>query len=300
MEFLTKKHMSRRTVLRGLGVTMALPLLDAMTPASVFAQAAAAGRFACRRSRWCTALPARRQFGLGKHFWSPAAVGRAFDLSPGALSSLEPFRDYVTIVSNTDVRNAEAYTLPEIGGDHFRSSAVFLTQAHPKQTEGSDVLRRHFAGSDVRAALRPGHADPVDAAVHRERRSGRRLRLRLLLRVHGLASAGRRPTEPLPMIRDPRVAFDKLFGAGATPEERAAQRRSRQQHPRLGHRRRGAAEARTSAPTIARVWTQYLEEVREIERRIQRIEARNTQRRSARTARARRSACRIRSKSTSS
>ena len=80
------------------------------------------------------------QFGLSKNLWSPAEVGTAFDLSPGALSTLEPFRDYVTIVSNTDVRNAEAFSLPEIGADHFRSSAVFLTQSHPKKTQGSDVL----------------------------------------------------------------------------------------------------------------------------------------------------------------
>ena len=56
------------------------------------------------------------------------------------MSSLEPFRDYLTIVSDTDVRGAEAVIPPEIGGDHFRSSAVFLTQSHPKQTESSDVF----------------------------------------------------------------------------------------------------------------------------------------------------------------
>ena len=70
---------------------------------------------------------------------APAAVGRDFDLSPTSLSSLEPFLEHITIVSNCDVRNAEAFTAPEIGGDHFRSSSVFLTQMHPKQTQGSDV-----------------------------------------------------------------------------------------------------------------------------------------------------------------
>jgi len=71
--------------------------------------------------------------------WSPAAAGRAFDLAPTSLAALEPYRDYLTIVSNTDVHNAEAFTPPEIGGDHFRSAAVFLTQAHPHQTQGSDL-----------------------------------------------------------------------------------------------------------------------------------------------------------------
>src|SRR5471032_1297565 len=78
-------------------------------------------------------------FGAKKNMWSPAGEGSAFDLTPTALAPLEPYRDYLTIVSNTDCRNAEAFTAPEIGGDHFRSAAVFLTQSHPHQTQGSDV-----------------------------------------------------------------------------------------------------------------------------------------------------------------
>ena len=62
-----------------------------------------------------------------------------FDLTPSSLLPLEPYRDTLNIISNTDVRNAEAFTAREVGGDHFRSSATFLTQARPKQTEGSDV-----------------------------------------------------------------------------------------------------------------------------------------------------------------
>src|SRR5438045_35100 len=141
MEFLTKKHLSRRTVLRGLGVTMALPVFEAMTPAATVFAKTAAGAKKVRLSaiEMVHGSAGATQLGLSKNFWSPAEVGTAFDLSPGSLAPLEPFRDYLTIVSNTDVRNAEAFTLPEIGGDHFRSSAVFLTQVHPKQTQGSDV-----------------------------------------------------------------------------------------------------------------------------------------------------------------
>ena len=79
------------------------------------------------------------EYGAAQNLWSPAAVGSDFDLSSSALSSLEPFRNYLTIVSDTDVVQAEAFIPKEIGGDHFRSSAVFLTQAHPRQTEGSDI-----------------------------------------------------------------------------------------------------------------------------------------------------------------
>src|SRR3970282_2766102 len=76
----------------------------------------------------------------------PETVGKDFTLaSDNALSSLMPYQEYLTIVSNTDVRMAEAFTAPEIGGDHFRSSAVFLTQSHPKQTQGSDI----YAGTSL-------------------------------------------------------------------------------------------------------------------------------------------------------
>src|SRR5262249_58790263 len=68
-----------------------------------------------------------------------AAPGGALELARTSLRSLEPFRDHLIVVSNCDVENAEPFTASEIGGDHFRSSAVFLTQAHPKQTQGADV-----------------------------------------------------------------------------------------------------------------------------------------------------------------
>ena len=147
MHFLKRDAMPRRTFLKGLGATVALPYLDAMMPAFgrlgvVGASAAAAAdktRFVCIESvhgaAGCNA------WGASKNLWAPAQVGRNFELNPvGALQSLEPWRKYLTIVSNTDVKMAEPFTAPEIGGDHFRSSAVFLTQSHPKQTQGSDLF----------------------------------------------------------------------------------------------------------------------------------------------------------------
>src|SRR5438046_7484775 len=111
-----------------------------MVPAStLLAKTAAAGRTRLSCIEMVHGAAGSTAIGLAKNMWSPAAVGRAFDLSPSSLSPLEPIRDYITIVSNTDVRNAEAFEAKEIGGDHFRSSAVFLTQVHPKQTQGSDV-----------------------------------------------------------------------------------------------------------------------------------------------------------------
>ena len=138
---ITKMALPRRTFLRGAGVTLALPFLDAMVPANtVLAKTAAAGKIRLSCIEQVHGAAGSTKIGLEKNMWSPAAVGSKFDLTPTSLSPLEPYRDYLTIVSNTDVRNAEAFLPNEIGGDHFRSSAVFLTQAHPKQTEGSDVL----------------------------------------------------------------------------------------------------------------------------------------------------------------
>ena len=81
--FISKKHISRRTVLRGMGVTVALPFLDAMVPAGTrWRKTAAAARRAWPASRWCTAPPAAPRSGWPENLWSPAAVGRAFDLTP--------------------------------------------------------------------------------------------------------------------------------------------------------------------------------------------------------------------------
>src|SRR5262245_19971952 len=137
--FITKRHLSRRTVLKGLGATLSLPLLDAMVPAGVAEAKSVSGstRFICIEVPHGSA--GSTAYGLANSFWSPSAVGREFDISQTILAPLESFKNDVTIVSNTDCKNAEAFSAPEIGGDHFRSAAVFLTQSHPKQTQGSDL-----------------------------------------------------------------------------------------------------------------------------------------------------------------
>lgn len=191
--FITRKHISRRTMLRGMGVTMALPLLEAMVPARTALAKTAAGKVRLSAIEMVHGSAGATVVGAQKHLWSPAATGKAFDLSPSSLAPLEPFREHLTIISNTDVRNAEAFELPEIGGDHFRSSAVFLTQSHPRQTQGSDVRAGTSLDQVLRAALRAGDAHPVHAAVHRAGGPGGRLLLRLLVRTR-TASAGRRPT----------------------------------------------------------------------------------------------------------
>jgi hypothetical protein len=272
---ITKKHLSRRTVLKGMGVTMSLPLLDAMVPAAtLLARTAAAGRTRLSCIEMVHGAAGSTAIGLAKNMWSPAAVGRAFDLSPGSLSSLEPFRDYLTIVSNTDVRNAEAFEAKEIGGDHFRSSAVFLTQMHPKQTEGSDV---HVGPSlDQLYAQRFGQDTPIPSlqlCIENVDQAGGCAYGYACVYTDTISWAG--ATDPLPMIRDPRVAFDQLFGVGATPEERAAHRRA--DRSILDWITTEVSRLRKElGPTDRNRLTEYLDDVREIERRIQRVEAHNT------------------------
>jgi hypothetical protein len=277
--FISNKHISRRMMLRGIGATVALPFLDAMIPARrVFAQGSSAApggkklRFVALEVVHGSA--GSTPIGIQKNLWAPAAVGNAFDLSPGVLSPLEPFRDAITIVSNADVRNAEAFTAPEIGGDHFRSSAVFLTQSHPKQTQGSDL---HAGVSlDQIFAARYGQETPIPSmqlCIENVDQSGGCSYGYSCAYTDSISWAS--PSQPLPMIRDPRLVFDQLFGVGATPAERKERRTEDRSIldwlgtsvNRLKKDLGGADRARLDA---------YLEDVREIERRIQKVEAYNT------------------------
>jgi hypothetical protein len=273
--YISKKHVSRRAVLKGMGVTVALPLLDAMVPArSIFANTAAAAsmktRLVCLEMVHGSA--GSTAFGVKKNLFAPVRVGRDFEFSP-TLEPLAPFRDYVTIVSNTDVHNAEAFTLPEIGGDHFRSSAVFLTQAHPKQTEGNDV----FAGTslDQLYAKQFGQETPIPSmqlSIENVDQAGGCTYGYSCIYTDTISWAS--PTQPLPMIRDPRVVFDQLFGTGATPEERQANLKSdRSILDWIGTQ--VTQLRRDLGPGDRARLNDYMENIREIERRIQRVEARN-------------------------
>ena len=157
---LTHRSLERRTFLKGMGATVALPFLDAMVPAGRMSAAARetdVTRFVA--IEMVHGAAGCNEWGATQHLWAPQEEGSDFDLTPSALSHLDPWREYLTIVSNTDVGGAEAELPREIGGDHFRSSAVFLTQSHPKQTEGSDV----FVGAsmDQLYAQRFGQDTPI-------------------------------------------------------------------------------------------------------------------------------------------
>jgi len=268
-----KKHLSRRTMLRGMGVTMALPFLEAMVPAGTALAKAAPKRVRFAAIEIVHGAAGSTAFGAKKFMWAPEKVGPAFDLSPSSLAPMEPFREHLTIISNTDVRNAEAFTAPEIGGDHFRSSAVFLTQCHPKQTQGSDV----FVGTslDQMYAQKFGQETPIPSmqlCIENVDQAGGCSYGYSCVYTDSISWAS--AAEPLPMIRDPRVVFDTLFGVGATPGER----RERRAEDKSILDWLGTAVARLNkdlgASDRARL-ADYLDDVREIERRIERVEAQN-------------------------
>jgi hypothetical protein len=275
VHFITGKQLPRRTFLRGVGATVALPFLDAMVPARrVLAKAAAADHTRLICIEEVHGLPGCNNWGATKHLFAPATTGRDFAFVPdNPLTALDAFRDHMTIVSNTDVRNAEAFALPEIGGDHFRSSAVFLTQSHPKQTQGSDV----WAGTslDQMYAKRFGQSTAMPSmqfCIENLDQAGGCTYNYSCAYTDSISWAS--PNEPLPMIRDPRVAFDMLFSAGATPEERAARRETRSsildwitgEVERVRRQLGNADRARLD---------RYMDNVRELERRIQAVEAQN-------------------------
>ncbi|MCC7124413.1 MAG: DUF1552 domain-containing protein [Acidobacteria bacterium] len=271
--FITKKHVSRRTALKGVGVTVALPFLESMVPAGTALAQTAAGKVRLAAIEMVHGSAGATVIGAQKHLWSPQATGSAFDLSPSSLAPLEPYRDYLTIISNTDVRNAEAFTPPEIGGDHFRSSAVFLTQSHPKQTQGSDV---HVATSmDQLYAQKYGQDTPIPSmqlCIENVDQAGGCAYGYACVYTDTVSWAS--ANQPLPMVRDPRAAFDMLFGVGATPEQRAARRRADKSI--LDWITAEVAQLKTNLGPIDRArLSNYLDDVREIERRIQRIEASN-------------------------
>jgi hypothetical protein len=278
MHFMTGKHMPRRTFLRGaMGATVALPFLDAMVAAKAVG---ARGVAAAERTRLICieevhGLAGCNKWGASKFLYAPEQTGSDFTILPdSALSSLEPYRQHMTIVSNTDVRMAEAFTAPEIGGDHFRSSAVFLTQSHPKQTQGSDI----WAGTsfDQMYAQRFGQSTPMPSmqfCIESLDQAGGCTYNYSCAYTDSISWAS--PNEPLPMIRDPRVAFDMLYGSGGSQQDRSDRRKTRRSILDFISGEVADVRKQLGVGDKARL-DRYLTHVREIERRIEAIEARNT------------------------
>jgi hypothetical protein len=259
MRLITKKYISRRAMLRGAGVALGLPLLDSMIPAQTpLARTAAKPQF---RMGLCF-MP----HGAVMNNWTPAGEGANFEISR-SLKPLGPFKNNLVVVSNLAHKNAGPAGPGDNGGDHTRSPTVFLSGVHPKRTDGADI--RAGVTIDQVAAEKIGQdtrLPSLELAI--EDYSG----------LVGSCDVGfscaymntiswRTPTTPMPMEINPRVVFDRLFGDGATAQERLE--RIEQERSILdavtGQVKR--LQGNLGANDRNRV-AEYLDTVREIERRI--------------------------------
>jgi Protein of unknown function (DUF1552) len=259
--FIKKMSMPRRTFLRGIGTVVALPLLDAMVPAmTALAQTAAA--------------PVRRfgavyiPNGAIMDQWIPKAVGNGFEFTP-ILKPLEPFADVLTVVNNL--------TRPHPGsqvGDHAVSAGSFLTGVWPKRTEAEDVLANTTIDQLVTRQI--GQDTPFPSLeVATEDFTG----------YVGACSPGfncsymntiswSSPTTPLPMDINPRVVFERMFGQAGTAAQRLARMRDERSILDSIAEEANTLQRGLGTRDRARVG-EYLDNLREIERRIQRTEAHN-------------------------
>jgi hypothetical protein len=271
---ITRKHLSRRTVLRGMGVSLGLPFMDAMVPAQTPLQKTAAvskPRLTCIEIVHGAA--GSTIDGTNKHYWSPEKVGSDFDFTM-SLNPLEKFRDYLTIISDTDLRPATAYTLREEGADHFRGSATFLTAAHVKMTEGSDI----YGGTSIDQyyAQQFGQDTPlpsIQLCIENVDASGACDYGYACVYADTISWAS--PTTPLPMTIDPRMAFESLFGEGTTAKDRQARQRVNSSILD-GILQHVASLQKNLDPDDRNRLNSYLDNIRELERRIEKIEKYNS------------------------
>ena len=260
---LTRKHLPRRTFLKGMGAAIALPMLDAMTPAL-----GAMGRTAAKS-------PLRLGFtyvpnGITMADWTPKGAGAAFEYSR-VMKPMEAFRQESVILSGLAHRNGMA--LGDGPGDHARAAASYLTGVHPRKTAGADIqngvsvdqLAAQAVGAETRFASLELGCD--DSRTVGNCDSGYSC-------AYTNSLAWRGPTTPMPPETNPRLVFERLFGdidTSLTPEARARRLRYRRSILDLVGERT-AAISKDLGPADRRKLDEYLSSIREIEQRIERAE----------------------------
>jgi hypothetical protein len=257
--FLTKKHMSRRTVLRGAGTALALPLLDAMVPAGVaLAETAAKGK---PRFVGCF-VP----HGMAPGYWVPEKEGPLDAVLPFNWKPLEPFRDSTVIMSGLHSRSAEPPP-GATGADHW-VAAAFMCANKPRKTAGADVyagttidqiIARKIGGENLMPSMQLAVEDPgANSSNCGEGYSC----------TYTNTISWATPADPLPMELNPQVVFERMFGDGSTPEQRA--RRRKRDGSILDSLTGSLSRLRneSSVPDRARI-DNYTDNVREIERRLE-------------------------------
>ncbi|HZI80191.1 MAG TPA: DUF1552 domain-containing protein [Vicinamibacterales bacterium] len=268
--FLTRTALPRRTILRGLGASLALPFLDAMVPAgTLLAQTPA--RPTPRIGFVYMPNGVARNF-TGINYWTPAGEGTAFELSP-ILAPLAPFRDRTVVVSGLAQHQADAFD-DGANGDHTRGTSSWLTGVHCKRTEGADV--RNGVSADQIAAAAIGTTTPLpslELAIDLNFLAGQCENSYSCAYLNTLAWSS--PTTPLPTENNPRIVFERLFGEGGTPAQRQAQNRENRSLLDSVMADLGRLQKELGPADRATI-SEYLDAVREIEGRIQRAERRTT------------------------
>jgi len=266
----TKLALPRRTFLRGLGAAVALPLLDAMVPA-FSATVKSAAKPICRMG--FIYVPNGVAMNDSLNYWTPKGSGAGFDFSP-ILTPLVPHRDRLTIVSGLAQKQGES--LGDGNGEHTRACATWLAGVHPKKTEGSDIRLTTTADQIAAAHLGKETVLPSMEMIASE----------IDLVLGGQCEAGyscaymntvswQSPTTPLPVENNPSVIFDRLFGEGGSPDERLDRmKRKRSLLDRVNSDL--ARLQRSLGPSDRLRISEYLDAVREVERRIQMAEEQNS------------------------
>jgi len=257
--FITKKHISRRTVLRGTGLTLALPLLDAMIPAAT-AQSQTA---AAPKPRFVGCFVPH---GMAPGYWVPEKEGALDSVLPFNWKPLEPFRDNTVILSGLHCRSAEPPP-GATGADHW-VAACFLCADKPKKTAGADVragktIDQMIAEKIGRDNLMPSMQLAVEDPGANSSNCGEGYSCAYTNTISWAT-----PSQPLPMELNPQVVFERMFGDGSTADLRSARRK----------RDRSILDSLTGSLTRLRAEVgsedrnrvdEYTQDVREIERRLQ-------------------------------
>jgi len=262
--FLTRKHLSRRTFLRGAGVTVALPLLESMVPAQTpLSQTAAAPK-----SRLgCIYIP----HGATMDKWTPATEGTGFEFSE-ILKPLEPFREYVNVVTGLRHPGVAPWPGEDSGGaeNHTRAAAVFLSGAHPVKGVQANV----GPSIDQAAAQSVGQDTPLPSVELSIEEVALSCDAGFTCAYRNTLS-WKSATLPLPMENNPQVVFERLFGDGSDDTQRRVRRQ--QSLSLLDSVKGQVASLQKDLPVSDRTrLNDYLDEVREIERRVQKVDQRLT------------------------
>jgi hypothetical protein len=263
--FVTKKHLPRRTFLRGVGASLALPLFDGMIPALSAARTTAAKPLA---RLGIVYVPN----GIFMRNWTPRGDG--LEILP-TLQPLAPFRSQMLML--TGLSNKQADALPGEGaGDHARAAAAYLTGVHPKKTEGADIqagvsmdqIAARALGTETQLAsleLSLDSKEPVGACD-----PGYSC-------AYANTLSWRSPTTPLPVENNPRLVFERLFGGSDSTDPAAWRKRREEDRSILDAVTRKASRLRAELGPADKVkLEEYLEGVRDLERRIQRAEEQST------------------------